>query len=114
MTKLNLQATAADENGYTLLHAAAAYNQRSVMEFLLQQQSNPNAQDNEGDTPLHHVDQVEAAKFLIEVAGANPKITNTESKTALQAKQDELRDQMEDDEDDVEDLKHLVNYLQTR
>lgn len=112
MTKYNLQANAADENGYTLLHAASAYNQRPVMEFLVQNNADPNAQDNDGDTPLHHVEQIGAAQFLIETAGANPAIANAEGKTPLQSRQEDLQEQIDDaDEDEDDDLKALVAYL---
>jgi hypothetical protein len=115
LASLNLSPSATDEVGYTLLHAAAAYNQRNVLEWIMAQQGvNVNAQDNDGDTPLHHVEHVEAAKFLVGTMQANPTITNSEQKTAWQARHEELQEQMDDeDEDEDEVLKALVEYLKS-
>jgi ankyrin repeat protein len=115
LTALNMPPTIADENGYTLVHAAAAYSQQHILEWLMKQEGvDVNAQDNDGDTPLHHAENVNMAKFLIEKMKANPSIVNSEEKTAFQVRQDELQDQMEDeDEDDDDDLKELVEYLRT-
>lgn len=115
LTALNMPPSIADENGYTLVHAAAAYNQQHVVEWLMKQEGvNVNAQDNDGDTPLHHAENVNMAKFLIEKMKANPTIVNSEKKTAFQARQDELQDQMDDeDEDEDDDLKELIDFLRT-
>ena len=115
LTVLNLTPSTPDENGYTLVHAAAAYNQRHVLEWLMTQTDvNVNAQDDDGDTPLHHVDNVDAAKFLIESMQAIPTIVNSENKTAFQVRQEELQEQMDDEEEDEDDdLKALVEYLKT-
>jgi hypothetical protein len=117
LTKLNLPFKAADENGYTLLHAAAAYNQIAAMGWLLQQDNvDVNAKDSDGDTPLHHVDKKEAAEYLIEVAKANPNEVNEEGKTALVSKEEDLIEMMEeeDEDDDVTALRELVAYLKTK
>ena len=113
LAALNLTPSTPDENGYTLVHAAAAYNQKHVLEWLMTQKDvNVNAQDNDGDTPLHHVENVEAAKFLIESMQAIPTIVNLEDKTAFQVRQEELQEQIDDEEEDEdEDLKELVGYL---
>lgn len=113
LSALQLQPNAADQNGYTLVHAAAAYNQQNVLEWLLAQQGvSPNAQDNDGDSPLHHVEHVEAARFLMERMQVNPLLLNAENKTALQARKEELTEQMDDEEEETEDeLKSLVEYL---
>jgi uncharacterized protein len=115
LSSLNLNPDTADENGYTLVHAAAAYNQQHILRWLMDQNGvNVNAQDNDGDTPLHHVECVDAAKFLVEILKADPKVQNSEGKTALLVKQEELQEQMDDeDEDEDEELKELVNYLES-
>lgn len=107
--------TAADDNGYTLVHAAAAYNQTRVLEWLMAQEGvNGNVQDNDGDSPLHHVEHVDAARLLVERMNANPNIVNGEQKTALQARMEDLHEQMDDDNEDEDDnLKALVDYLKT-
>lgn len=113
LVTLNLTPSTPDQNGYTLVHAAAAYNQKHVLEWLMTQKDvNVNAQDNDGDTPLHHVENVDAAKFLVESMQAIPTIVNSENKTAFQVRQEELQEQLDDEEEDEdEDLKELVEYL---
>mmetsp|Transcript_27346 Transcript_27346/g.40372 ORF Transcript_27346/g.40372 Transcript_27346/m.40372 type:complete len:159 (-) Transcript_27346:185-661(-) len=111
---LNMAPSAPDENGYTLLHAAAAYNQTVILEWLSTQSVNANAQDNDGDTPLHHVEHVEAAKFLVERMNADPKLCNGNNKTALQEKLTEMEEQMDDEDSDEEDnITDLIAYLKT-
>ena len=46
-------ATYKDENGRTPLHAAANYCNANIIERLLKEGADPNAQDNDGNTPLH-------------------------------------------------------------
>ena len=45
----------ANESGETLLHAAADGWQHRIIEFLILSGTIPNAQDNNGDTPLHKI-----------------------------------------------------------
>lgn len=116
LSKLNLPVTVADENGYTLLHAASAYAQVNLMEWLFFSQGvDVNAVDNDGDSALHHCHNVDAARTLIERGHANPQLRNAEGKTALQVKQDELQELMQDedekDSEDASNLEELVAYL---
>jgi len=124
MAKLNFAPTSADENGYTLLHAASSYSQLGILKFLLinLDRNNPactayiNAGDNEGDTGLHYAGSADAAKVLIDDGRIDPNIVNGEGKTALQAKKEELDEMMqdediEDDDEDMEILKQLIAYL---
>jgi ankyrin repeat protein len=124
LAALNLPMTSADENGYTLLHAASSYNQLEVVKFLLRQfdSDSPNAQsyihasDNEGDSALHYAGNVEVLQLLVEVCKLNPAQANKQGKTALQAKTDELNELLEDEdtEEDDEDcyvLRQMVEYL---
>ena len=120
VTSLQLTFNAADENGYTLLHAAASYNQLDILRFLLgsSNQVNVNAVDNDGDSALHYSTKVDAARLLIDIGKINPSITNSDGKTALQAKQEEINEMMQDedvddDDEEMEDLKKLVEYLST-
>lgn len=117
---LNLPLNSADENGYTLLHAAASYSQLKVMEFLLSSAPNNGvnvyAADNDGDSALHYASTVAAAKFLVEHGKANPLQTNGQGKTPLEARKEELQEMEEDedveeDDDDLEALKEVVQYL---
>jgi ankyrin repeat protein len=117
LTLLNLPLTAADENGYTLLHAAASYNQMEILQFLLSQNTvDVHATDNDGDSALHYAGNVPVIELLIQVGKANPAQVNSQGKTALQAKQEELEEMkqdedVEDDDDDLETLKVVVQYL---
>ena len=118
---LNLAPNAADDNRFTFVHAAAAYSRLNVLRWLLTQDGvDVNAQDADGDTPLHHCDEVEAAKCLIEEGKANISIKNTNGYTAREAKEEELQEDQGDDEEeedsDDEDriaMKELVEYLKS-
>jgi ankyrin repeat protein len=121
LAHLSIPVTISDSNGLTLLHSAASYDQREIMEWLLLTQNvNVNAKDNDGDTPLHHCDQVNAARMLIDEGKADYRIKNNEGQTALDLKKEELqelKDSMEEDDengdvdDDLEALEELVQYL---
>jgi ankyrin repeat protein len=114
---LKMSASVADENGYTLVQAAASYGHMNVLSWLLSshQAVNINAADNEGDTALHYAATADAAKVLVE-AGIDPHIRNRAGKTALESKRDELQESMADEDFDEEDeeyvaLQSLVSYL---
>jgi ankyrin repeat protein len=119
LANLKLSVTMADENGYTLLQAAASYSQIATMQWILSQFAQPNdvnAVDQEGDSALHYASSAEACKVLIS-ANIDKYIRNNEGKTALEAKQQELQEMMDDedefDEDDLEviALRECINCL---
>lgn len=64
-------------------HAAASYHHYSLLEYLLSVGGDINLPDDEGETPLFTVENVEAAKWLIE-HGADPARTNEEGQTVCQ------------------------------
>lgn len=118
LTQLHVTpATAVDENGYTLLQAAASYGRIPIMEWLVKQQHvNVNAVDGEGDSALHYAATVPAAQFLIHVAKIQVHLRNQAGKTALESKREELAEMMQDednddDDDDFVNLKAVVDYL---
>ena len=116
MQTMGLNVNAADENGYTLLHAASSYNQMGIMQFLLSQNVNVHAVDSDGDSALHYAGTAQTTQFLIQVAKANPSLQNAEGKTALQVKVEEVNEMMqdediEDNDQDLEKLKEIVTYL---
>ena len=118
--QLGLAPNAADSNGFTFLHAACGYCRKNVMEWLLGlNKQTPgtidvNARDGDGDTPIHHCDDADSAKLLIE-GGANHQLTNEEGKTPLQVKEEELEegDDDDDEDEDRQKLKELVEYLKS-
>lgn len=78
-------ASTADQNGYTLLHAAASYNALDLLRALITTyHANPNVTDNDGDTPLFYAESVEAARCLVEELGADPSVRNEEGDGAIE------------------------------
>lgn len=79
-----------DPNGYTPIHAAASYGHVELLKTLVNEYSGDvNIRDEDGDTPLHHCEDLTTAKFLIEELGADFNLTNDENKTCLQAWEEE-------------------------
>jgi hypothetical protein len=139
--QLNYPICVADEiQGYTLLQAAASYNQLPILqwiwsELLLFDSINvgddppnnnhrpeggyQNAIDYDGDTALHYAGSVESMKFLIETTNIDVHITNKNGMTALDTKRTEMHELEQDidefDEHDVEyiQLKDMVQYLES-
>lgn len=108
LRQLNLPVTAADENGYTLLQAAASYSQLPVLTWILeqarqQQQQQPpppsssqqqqeqeqppslpllsqfvNAVDRDGDSALHYASTAEVARVLVEETSSAAVVVDTQ------------------------------------
>ncbi|SCU87895.1 LAMI_0D07932g1_1 [Lachancea mirantina] len=80
-----------DPNGYTPLHAAASYAHTELLKKLCSEpyNGNINVTDNDGDTPLHHCEDVGTARLIIEELGGDLTLKNSEGKTALDAFEDE-------------------------
>ncbi|CAK9439569.1 uncharacterized protein LODBEIA_P36690 [Lodderomyces beijingensis] len=79
-----LSPNAKDPNGYTPMHAAASYGHLDLLKYLLSKGGDINIQDAEGDTPLHHVEDLSVAKALIEQFDADYKIKNSDGLTAAE------------------------------
>jgi hypothetical protein len=76
-------ASARDAHGYSLVHAAASYNQLSVLRELIQKYSvDVNILDEDGETALFATENTEVAKCLVEELGADVNIKNAEGFTA--------------------------------
>lgn len=73
-----------DPNGYTPIHAAASYGHTDLLRMLIERGGDINIQDEEGDTPLHHVEDINMAKLLVEEFKIDWKIKNAENQTAAQ------------------------------
>lgn len=73
-----------DPNGYTAIHAAASYGHINLLKLLINNGGDINIQDNEGDTPLHHVEDLATATVMVEQLGADFKLKNSEGQTAAE------------------------------
>lgn len=97
-----LTANSADANGYTPIHAAASYGHLALLDYLINEaKGDINIRDNDGDTPLHTVEDVSVARHMVEKLNADFKIKNDEGQTAF----DKL---LEDEE-----FPEVVEYLRT-
>ncbi|KAI8146400.1 ankyrin repeat-containing domain protein [Fennellomyces sp. T-0311] len=72
-----------DEYGYTAMHAAVSYNQKEILEYLLEKGGNVNIEDFEKDTPLYVAETVDMARFLID-RGANAEHKNEDDVSPAQ------------------------------
>ncbi|ANB13000.1 hypothetical protein AWJ20_1278 [Sugiyamaella lignohabitans] len=71
-----------DANGYTPIHAAASYGHIELLRYLINEAGGDiNITDEDGDTPLHTVESVETAKFIIEELKGSPNAENDEGQT---------------------------------
>lgn len=70
--------------GWTALHAAASGGHAKIVEYLLTQGQNPNAQDEDGESPLMYAAQtnIDVVRVLIN-AGADPFLQDNKDQTAL-------------------------------
>lgn len=81
-----IDANIKDPNGYTPVHAAAAYGHIGLLKKLCQQYNGDiNVKDSDGDTPLHHCEDLQTAKVIVEELGGDISLTNNDGKTALQS-----------------------------
>ena len=63
-------------DGKTPLHLSILNKNLTTAEFLLQNDSVANTQDDDGNTPLHYAKNASFVKLLLDVGGANPNIPN--------------------------------------
>ncbi|CAL9733339.1 hypothetical protein MOSE0_A03598 [Monosporozyma servazzii] len=80
-----ITANSKDPNGYTPVHAAAAYGHVDLLKKLCTQYGGDiNVRDSDGDTPLHHCEDMATAQVIIEELNGDINAVNGEGKTALQ------------------------------
>ncbi|KAF1915054.1 hypothetical protein BDU57DRAFT_261268 [Ampelomyces quisqualis] len=76
-------ASARDAHGYSLVHAAASYNQLDVLRELVHKyRADVNTLDEDGETPLFACEKAEVAKCLVEELGADTSLRNEDGHTA--------------------------------
>lgn len=90
-----------DPNGYTCMHAAASYGHCELLDYLVSVGGNVNITDEEGDTPLHVIEDVKTAKHLVNELKADWRIKNEDDQTPLQKI------------DDEDEFPEIVDYLKT-
>ena len=99
----NITANTPDPNGYTAMHAAAAYGHIDLLRRLTKEFGGDiNIKDSDGDTPLHHTEDINTAKCLIEELGCDFNIVNSEGKTALQVAEED------------QEFPELIQYLREK
>jgi len=65
---------------YTPMHAAASYGHLDILTYLISKGGNVNVTDEDGDTPLFTVENIETARFLVD-NGADPVWRNHDGLT---------------------------------
>lgn len=76
-------ASASDAHGYSLVHAAASYNQLDVLRELVQKYNvDVNKLDEDGESALFTAEHSDVARCLVEELGASRDLRNAEGKTA--------------------------------
>ncbi|SCU92975.1 LAFA_0F14004g1_1 [Lachancea sp. 'fantastica'] len=93
-----------DPNGYTPVHAAAAYGHIDLLRKLCSAPYNGdiNVRDNDGDTPLHHCEDLATGRVIVEELKADRDLQNNEGKTALEV--------LEEDSE----FPELIDYLREK
>ncbi|CDO52659.1 hypothetical protein DV451_004438 [Geotrichum candidum] len=91
-----------DNNGYTPIHAAASYGHIELLKYLISKGGNINVTDEDGDTPLHSVEDADVARILVEEFKADWKLKNSEGQTPLQKFEEE---------EDEDEYPELIAYL---
>lgn len=94
-----LSPNAKDDNGYTPVHAAASYGHMDLLKYLIDQGGDINITDEDGDTALHTVEELDVAKSLVEDFKADYKIKNSEGQTPFEKIQEE------------DEFPELIHYL---
>ncbi|PHH68615.1 hypothetical protein CDD82_409 [Ophiocordyceps australis] len=78
-------ASAQDDHGYSILHAAASYNHLELLRTLVSEFNvNVDIEDEDDETPLFVVETPEAARILVQELSANIWHTSAEGLTARQ------------------------------
>ncbi|KAI6249569.1 hypothetical protein HI914_01939 [Erysiphe necator] len=96
-------ASSQDEQGYSLLHAAASYNHVELLRSLVQEfHVQVDLRDIDGETALYVAETIDCARLLVEELNADMTIRSSEGKTALQKITEE------------DEFPHVAVYLRTK
>lgn len=90
-----------DVNGYTCMHAAVSYGHRELLDYLIEAGGDINVSDEDGDRPLHVVESVEMAKYVVEEYKADYRAKNSDGQTPFQKI------------DEEDEFPELIDYLKT-
>lgn len=88
-----------DVNGYTPMHAAVSYGHRDLLDYLISVGGDVNISDEDGDRPLHVVESLDMAKYLVEELKVDYKVKNSEDQIPLQKLEEE------------DEFPELIEYL---
>ena len=78
-------ASAQDDHGYSLVHAAASYDHFDLLRALVREHGvDVNLRDEDEETALFVIETVAAARVLVEELGADTAATNADGQTAAQ------------------------------
>ncbi|KAF8269556.1 ankyrin repeat-containing domain protein [Lactarius quietus] len=78
--RVTLSPNVPDSFTYTPMHAAASYGHLDILAYLVSRGGDVNVTDEDGETPLYTVENIESAQFLIN-HGADPAWRNHEGLT---------------------------------
>lgn len=86
-------ASVSDFSGYSLLHAAASYNQLSLLRALVQTYNvDVNIRDSDGETPLFVAETLATAKCLVEELNADVNAQNGEGVHVVENARENIED----------------------
>lgn len=81
LSTAGLTANSKDENGYTAIHAAASWGHADLLRSLVAEHGGDiNVADNDGDTPLFTVENIDMCKLVLELGG-DPTLVDNEGLT---------------------------------
>jgi ankyrin repeat protein len=83
-------ASAQDEHGYSLVHAAASYNHLDLLRTLVNEYKvDVNIKDEDGETALFGIETVDCARVLVEELNADTTVRGEEGQTARERIEEE-------------------------
>ncbi|TIC08709.1 ankyrin [Wallemia mellicola] len=87
--KCGVDVNSLDENSYSPIHAAVSYSHFELLDYLLSKGGDVNLLDDDGESPLFVVEDVEMAKHIVEKYHADTHLRNNDGITPLEKLIDE-------------------------